>query len=160
MSRVYVGIGSNIEPRRNVPHALRLLEERFGPLTVSPVYECPAVGFEGADFLNLVVGFDTGADPLEVVQALRCIEAHCGRRRAGVMASRTIDLDFLLYDDLVADAPELRLPRKDLLEYGFVLKPMVDIAGDERHPETGRTFAEHWREFDGAGRDIRAIELR
>ena len=61
MERVYVSIGSNIAREENIPAGLRALHERFGALSVSTLYECPAVGFEGEDFYNLVVGFDRSA---------------------------------------------------------------------------------------------------
>lgn len=149
-SRVYIGIGSNIEPYRHIPHAIRLLRERFGELRVSPVYACPAVGFNGADFLNLVVGFDTAADIPALLQALRCIESHCGRVRGERSASRTLDLDLLLYGDAVMDTGEARLPRADILEYAFVLKPLAEIAPEARHPVDGRTFAELWAAFEAS----------
>lgn len=152
--RAYVGIGSNIRPREHVPQALRLLEERFGPLTVSPVYACPAVGFDGPAFLNLVVGFDTDADPPALAQALRCIEEHCGRNRGVRSDSRTMDLDLLLYGDMVSDEPGQRLPRADILRYAFTLKPLADIEPEARHPTDGRSYAELWAAFDDSDQPL------
>lgn len=158
-TRVYVGIGSNIEPERHIPHAIRLLRERFGEMRVSPVYECPAVGFDGADFLNLVVGFDSDADIPALQQALRCIESHCGRVRGERTASRTMDLDLLLYGDAVYDTPEVYLPRSDIMRYAFVLKPLADIAPNERHPREGRRYAELWAEFDDVDQPLRRVDM-
>lgn len=155
----YVGVGSNIEPHRHIPQAIRLLRERFGDLVVSPAYECPAVGFDGADFLNLVVAFDTGADIPALLQALRCIESHCGRVRGARSASRTMDLDLLLYGDTVMDTAEVRLPRADILRYAFVLRPLAEIAPDTRHPADGRTFAELWAAFEASGQPLRRVEI-
>lgn len=140
--RAYVGVGSNIEPRRHIPHALHLLEQRFGALSLSPVYACAAVGIDGPDFLNLVVGLDTAADVPALAQALRCIEEHCGRVRPSANKSRTMDLDLLLYGDLVS--PEWRLPRDDILRYAFTLKPLADLAPDARHPIDNRRYADLW----------------
>lgn len=156
---VYIGIGSNIEPYRHIPHALRLLRERFGELRVSPVYACPAVGFDGADFLNLVAAFDTGCEIPALLQALRCIESHCGRVRGARSASRTMDLDLLLYGDTVTDDGEPRLPRADILRYAFVLKPLAEIAPEVRHPVDGRTFAELWAAFGESGQPLRRVEI-
>ena len=76
---VFLSIGSNVERERWVREALRLLRERFGALRVSGVYECPAVGFSGAPFYNLAVGFDTTESLPEIVAALRRIEDRCVR---------------------------------------------------------------------------------
>lgn len=160
MVRAYVGIGSNIEPRTHLPRALALLDGRFGPLTVSPVYACPAVGFDGPAFLNLVVGFDTDADPPALAQGLHCIEAHCGRDRGVRSASRTMDLDLLLYGDMVSDTPGVRLPRADILRYAFTLRPLADIAPDARHPTDGRTYAELWAVFDDADQPLQRSDFQ
>jgi 2-amino-4-hydroxy-6-hydroxymethyldihydropteridine diphosphokinase len=155
----YVGVGSNIEPYRHIPHAIRLLRERFGEVTVSPVYECPAVGFDGADFLNLVVAFETEAGIPELLRTLRRIESDCGRVRGERTASRTMDLDLLLYGNTVADTDELRLPRADILRYAFVLKPLAEIAPEVRHPTEGRRFAELWAAFEASGQPLRRVEI-
>lgn len=141
--RVYVSIGSNIEPERNVRFAVKSLRERFGELDVSPVYRTAAVGFDGEDFLNLVVGFDSDL-PVEAIDAaLDDIEAQAGRsREAPRFAPRTLDIDLLLYGDTVLDQERLRLPRKEITEYLFVLQPLADIAPDELHPVLGMTMRE------------------
>ncbi len=159
VSKVFVGIGSNIEPRTHIPHALRLLDERFGPLQVSQIYRCPAVGFDGDAFLNLVVGFTTGADPLMLVQALHCIEEHCGRPRAERMSSRRMDLDLLLYGDRIIDSDGLCLPRADILRYAFVLKPLAEMVPEQRHPVEQRSYAALWAGFDASGQLLQAVDL-
>ncbi|MGH8369660.1 MAG: 2-amino-4-hydroxy-6-hydroxymethyldihydropteridine diphosphokinase [Gammaproteobacteria bacterium] len=150
MPEVFVGIGSNVEPERHIRTAVGLLREAFGTVRVSPVYRNPAVGFDGDDFFNLVAGFSSDEDFEQVRAKLEQIEAVCGRVRGGPRyAPRTLDIDLLLYGELVHETAPV-LPRKDLLRYAFVLKPITDIAPDHRHPLTGKTFAEHWAEFDAA----------
>lgn len=144
--RTFVGVGSNIEPARYIPQALQLMRARFGPLTVSPAYTCPAVGFDGPAFVNLVVAFDTGSDAAATAAALREIEDACGRARGDRSRSRTMDLDLLLVGDRVDEA--LRLPRDDILRYAFTLKPLADLAPAARHPVDGRRYDELWRDFD------------
>jgi 2-amino-4-hydroxy-6-hydroxymethyldihydropteridine diphosphokinase len=150
MAEVYVAAGSNVEPETNLALALEELRQAFGELAVSPAYRNPPVGFAGADFINLVVGFSTADSPRQVKQRLERIEELCGRPRdAPKWASRTIDLDILMYDQLVSDEPGLLLPRPDLLRRAFMLKPLADLAQGLRHPTEQRTIGELWTQFAG-----------
>ncbi len=160
MTRVYVGLGSNVDPVPYLKLGIRELELRFGALTLSPTYRSAAVGFEGDDFLNLVAGCDTDLSPSEVVEQIEEIHVVAGRERSKEkFNSRTLDIDLLLYGNLVTDKPPMRLPRQDVLDFAFVLKPMVDIVPDLRHPETGRTLADHWSEFDQASQPLTEVSL-
>ena len=146
--RVYVSAGSNIEPRANLVAACAALKERYPDLELSPLYESPAEGFSGPPFLNLVVSFQTNETPEEILEALAQREALAGRdRSAGKFASRTLDLDLLLYGDRVDEA--LKLPHPDIERYAFVLKPLADLTPDLRHPGAGVTIAELWQSFSG-----------
>jgi 2-amino-4-hydroxy-6-hydroxymethyldihydropteridine diphosphokinase len=143
MTRVYVSIGSNVEPERHVAYALDALRERFGAVDASPVYRAAAVGFEGEDFLNLVAAFDTALDVEAVDVALDAIETAGGRdRSAGRFAPRTLDLDLLLFGDAVIERGSIRVPRREIIDYAFMLKPLADLAGDMTHPVNGRRFRE------------------
>jgi 2-amino-4-hydroxy-6-hydroxymethyldihydropteridine diphosphokinase len=155
---VYVSVGSNIDRDRNIAMALRLLEASFGPLQRSSVYESEAVGFDSAPFYNLVVGFDTGETPREIQDVLHRIEAASGRIRTTGLSARTLDLDLLLYDDLVTEAEGLVLPRTDITRYAFVLAPLAEIAGALRHPVTGERYADLWSAFDAAGQILSRVD--
>lgn len=160
MPRVYVSIGSNIERAASIRAGVQALRARYGAVLLSSVYDTEAVGFEGDDFYNLVAGFDTADDVHAVAAHLRDIEARCGRTRGSArFAPRTLDMDLLLYDDLVLDESELRLPRDEILKYAFVLGPLAEIAGGERHPVLGTRFAALWREFDGARQPLTPVEF-
>lgn len=158
MARVYVALGSNVEPERHIAMAVQAMRGRFGTLTLSPIYRNKAIGFEGEDFLNAVAGFDSTLGISELKAALDQIERDCGRERgAARFAPRTLDLDLLLYGDKLDSAA--KLPRAEILKYSFMLKPLADIAAGERHPETGRSYAEHWAEFGGEGGELSPVSL-
>ena len=145
MARVYVSIGSNIEKEKNIPSAVKALQAHYGPLDISNVYETKAVGFDGDDFHNLVVGFDTNESPLEISQKLKEIEANHGRTRGKEQfESRTLDLDQLLYGDLVMQMDGINVPHPDILHYNFVLKPLAELAGNALHPDEDQTIDELW----------------
>lgn len=154
MPRAWISIGSNIDREINVRGALAALRQAFGELVVSPVYEAEAVGFDGEAFYNLIVGVDTALQPAELHDLLRTIEARHGRAVDGVRSgSRTLDLDLLTYGSEVTDQGGKHLPRDEILRYAFVLAPLVDVAGDEIHPETGLTYRDHWTGYQGADRE-------
>jgi 2-amino-4-hydroxy-6-hydroxymethyldihydropteridine diphosphokinase len=142
--RVYVSIGSNIDRERNVRGAVRALAQRFGHLTLSGVYETDAVGFAGDPFYNLVAGFDTDLSVEAVQDALKRIEGEHGRVRENIprFSARTLDLDILLYGDLVRHDTRFDIPRGEIARYAFVLRPLADIAPAVKHPESHRTIAQ------------------
>ena len=158
MMDVFVGIGSNVEPKKHIHAAVKLLRDRFGHLHLSPVYQNPALGFEGDDFFNLVAAFDTALDAEHLEALLKEIEMRSGRtRETRRFTPRAVDLDLLLFGDKVSAHP--RLPRPDVLNYAFVLKPLADLAPSHRHPLTGQTYAHHWQEYAGEKDALRKIEL-
>jgi 2-amino-4-hydroxy-6-hydroxymethyldihydropteridine diphosphokinase len=162
----YIGVGSNIDPERNVRAALVELERRIGPIESSSAWRNPPVGFEGDDFLNLVFRTQTALAPAEIEAILNDIECAAGRVRDGRgPGPRSLDLDLLLYGSLVD--PLLRLPHPDLLSYGFVLCPLAELAPDLVHPITGTRIKDEWlamergatqlerTEFDATAREAR-----
>jgi 2-amino-4-hydroxy-6-hydroxymethyldihydropteridine diphosphokinase len=149
MARIFVGVGSNVDRERNIQAGLRALSEAFGELDMSTIYESEAIGFAGDNFFNLVVGFDSAKSPEQVAAILSTIEYRFGRDRGGGrFAPRTLDLDLLLYNDLVRHDAEINVPREDVTKYAFVLRPLAEIAGNLCHPVSGEHFADLWARFD------------
>jgi 2-amino-4-hydroxy-6-hydroxymethyldihydropteridine diphosphokinase len=145
-TRVYLSLGSNVEPEENLRAAIAELRARFGDIVVSTAYRYPAVGFEGPDFLNLAVGIDTGLDAGALNDWLHALEDRHGRRRdVPRYSSRTLDVDIVLFGDRVLKgAANLEVPRPELMQT-FVLQPLADIAADVPHPISGTTIGELWR---------------
>ena len=146
MSKVFIGIGSSINRQENIRLAIKTLKTVFGELTISPVYESEAVGFEGTNFYNLVVCFESTLAAREVIKQLKTIEIQQGRPEKAIkFAPRTIDLDLLLHDQLVD--LEIDLPRAEILTNAFVLQPLSDIAPNLPHPIVNKTYQILWDNF-------------
>lgn len=155
MATVFLGIGSNEAAEENLRLAIRELRRLYGDLCISPVYRSVSCGFKGADFLNLVVRFESQYSPLEICEHIELIHNLAGRRRGSdKWESRPLDIDLLIYNDLVCDERPIRVPRDDVLKYSFVLRPMAELAPNYRHPVTGRTLLEHWQEFDATSHPL------
>jgi 2-amino-4-hydroxy-6-hydroxymethyldihydropteridine diphosphokinase len=158
MPRVFVAAGSNIEPEKNLAQAARAMARAFPDVRFSPWYRNEAVGFEGDDFINFVAGFTTDLSVHDVVKRLREIETACGRpREAPKWAPRSMDLDILLYGDLVHEEPGLKLPRPDLVKRPFMLGPMADLAPEVVHPTLHVTIGELWQKFDQAAHPMTRV---
>jgi 2-amino-4-hydroxy-6-hydroxymethyldihydropteridine diphosphokinase len=155
---VYVAAGSNVAPEANLERAVHELRAAFAGVRFSPWYRNRAVGFAGDDFINLVAGFSTELPPAEVLSRLHEIERRCGRaREAPRWAPRTMDLDVLLYGDLVLERPGLKLPRPDLLKRAYMLGPLAALAPEVVHPTEGVSIGELWRRFDRAAHPLEAL---
>ena len=128
MPEVFASLGSNQDREHNIRSAVKALQSRFGSLRLSPVYLSKTVGFDGDDFLNMVVAFETSLPPDAVQQTFRQIEDDHGRVRGELrFAPRQLDIDLILYDDLVLNSGSLKLPRSDIEDYAFVLQPLADL---------------------------------
>jgi len=142
MQQVFVSIGSNIEPRRNLEEAKIILGNLFN-CTFSGLYETSAEGFEGDDFINCVVRFETDLQLIELRDKFKQIEKKMGRtdNQKG-MSDRIIDLDIILYGDQVIQDDDFDIPSKDIENYLFVLEPLAEIAGALHHPILNNTYSE------------------
>ncbi len=151
MTRGYISIGSNIDKDKNILVSLQTLENLFGELIISSIYESEPVGFSGDTFYNVVVGFDSELDVKTVAKLLRDIELDQGRTRdCKKFSARTLDLDLILYGDLILSDGRLQIPRDEIERYAFVLEPLAEIAGSLQHPVSHKTYSDLWESFDKA----------
>ena len=160
MARVYISIGSNTNREHYIRAGVRALAEQFLSLAISPVYESESVGFDGDNFYNLVVAVDTDLSPQDMDKLLKQIEDANQRDRSGPRFSgRTLDLDLLLHDDLILDEGKLVLPREEITENAFVLKPLVDIAPELCDPRDGKSYTQIWDEYDQGSQKLWVIDF-
>lgn len=160
MAKIYISIGSNIDAEENIRLAIHALQDHYGKLILSSVYESEAVGFDGDNFLNLVVALKTEEDIYTVAATLRKIEDENGRDRSGPRFSpRTVDLDLLLYDDLILQEDGLDIPRDEITKNAFVLQPLDEIASQLIHPVSGKTICDYWINFDKDSQKLWPVEF-
>lgn len=145
----FISIGSNIDKEIHIPSSLNALKKQFGQIIISSLYETEAVGFEGDDFYNLIVQFESSNTAKEVAKILRQIELEHGRTRdSRKYAARTLDLDLILYGDQIISDGRLQIPRDEIERYAFVLEPLAEIAENRLHPISHKSYAELWTNYD------------
>lgn len=144
-NRVFISLGSNIDPERNLPEAVRRLAARCRLLAVSPVYETQPVGtINQPRFLNAAAMIETELTAASLKrQLLQVIERELGRvRTEDKNAPRSIDLDISLFNDEVLLLGHRRIPDPEILEFPHIARPLADLAPEYRHPETRQTLEE------------------
>ena len=146
MAKIHINIGSNQNREANIASAIDYLRLNFTNVKISDIFESPAEGFEGDNFYNMGVNATTKLSVEDVNAVLKNIEKTFGRDRTQPkFSSRLIDLDLVIYDDLID--LNANLPRDDILKYAFVLAPLAQLSGDEIHPLTKQTYQQLWRSF-------------
>ena len=150
---VYFGLGTNLgDKEQNLRLAVQHIEERIGKVvSLSAFYATAPWGFASDNaFLNAVVCVETSLSPLEILSVTQSIEKEMGRTHKsvnGVYSDRVIDIDLLLYDDLILDTPTLKLPHPLMQERRFVMEPLAEIAPDVMHPVLGKTLGNIYRDL-------------
>lgn len=157
--QIFISVGSNIDKERNTRSGLTAMNELFTQMSISTVYESEAVGFNGSHFYNLVVSAKTQMSVADVCKSLKDIEHNNGRVRGEQkFAPRTLDLDLLLFDDLITN-DGVELPRDEIEYNAFVLLPLSELAPDLVHPKTGNTYSKMWRQYDHAKQKLWPIDF-
>ncbi|MCE2573483.1 2-amino-4-hydroxy-6-hydroxymethyldihydropteridine diphosphokinase [Motilimonas eburnea] len=154
MAQIYISVGSNIDRAHYIQAGIDAMTALFGELKVSSVFESEAVGFNGSAFYNLVVGADTQLPAEEVAQCLKQIELENGRTPdSRKFSPRTLDLDLLLYDDLITHQG-VQLPRDEIPHNAFVLWPLAELAPDKVHPILGKSYRVLWQNYDKSSQKL------
>ena len=143
LTQVYLGLGSNIERHTHLCAGLDALAVFLTDMRCSAVFESQPVGIKSGPFFNLVVSGYTDLPLMELDRRLKFIEADNGRY-APDRKGLPLDIDVLLYGDLVGNFDGLILPRAEILKNAFVLWPLSLMAPQRVHPEAGKTLAELW----------------
>ena len=133
--KVFIGIGSNLNKIKNIKSCISKIKNDYENVKLSPVYETKAMGFDGPNFYNLVCSFNTTEDIYKLKERLNKIELDHGRNlNETKYSSRTLDIDILYYDNLILSDNKIKIPRKEIIEYDFVLQPLIDIDAEFIHP--------------------------
>ncbi|GGU53484.1 2-amino-4-hydroxy-6-hydroxymethyldihydropteridine pyrophosphokinase [Pseudomonas laurentiana] len=154
---VYLGLGSNLRRQWHLSQACIALRTSLGPLRCSSVFESRAVGLSAPPFFNMVVQAQTSRSLASLVAELKALEVRFGRCRE-TPEQVSLDIDLLMYGDQVGQFGDLELPRPEILEQAFVLKPLAQLAPTSRHPRNGQTFSELWNGF-AVNAPLTAVEL-
>ena len=159
MAQIYISLGSNVEREHYVKEGLNALSQGYGQLTLSSLFESEAVGFSGAAFYNLVIGITTFDSIEQVAQELKTIEFTHGRaKEAKKYSPRTLDLDLLLYDNLIINTPA-QLPRDEITKNAFVLWPLAEVAPLLIHPVLNINYQTLWQEYNKSSQKLRKVPL-
>lgn len=154
--RVFLGLGSNLGDRQaNLFRALQLLEPEVGIESVSSIYRTDPWGVqEQPHFLNCAVAANTSLTPHELLVKLKSIEQKMGRQPTFRYGPRLVDLDILLYDELILSSDELTIPHPRMLERAFVLVPLAEIIGSLLHPIRKLSFRQLADEINRSGIEL------
>jgi 2-amino-4-hydroxy-6-hydroxymethyldihydropteridine diphosphokinase len=140
----YLSLGSNVGDRvAHLRDAIARLESIGRVVSVSSFYETEPVEVTDQPwFLNCAVGLETALTAEQLMARLLQIEQKMGRRRIQKKGPRTIDIDILLFDDLILDSPDVTIPHPAMQKRRFVLEPLAEIAAEARHPGVKKTIRE------------------
>ena len=155
-AEVYLGLGSNLGDKRgNIERATERLSEISTGLTVSSMYETAPVGvILQPSFVNAVCGMRTRLSVFELLREIREIQRETGERGPVLNGPRMLDIDILLYGNLVVELPHLTVPHPRMIAREFVLRPLAEIAPGVVHPVSKKTACELLADLVGVSRSV------
>ncbi|WNC73112.1 2-amino-4-hydroxy-6-hydroxymethyldihydropteridine diphosphokinase [Thalassotalea psychrophila] len=160
MAVVYISIGSNIDRDAQIVIAVNSLKAEFDQVELSSVYECAPVGFIGDNFYNLVAKVETDNSPADIGELLKQLEKQQGRVDfSKKFSARKMDLDILLYDDLIMDSP-VQIPRDEIPKNAYVLEPLAELAPNITHPVLKITYQEMWKSFNKSLQFLKKVPFK
>jgi len=143
--QIYLGLGANIDPEECLQAGVRAIRQAFTEVNLSPVYQAPAINIDGPDFLNMVVSCQTDWSLSELNDWINMIEQQHGRDRSQPQpSSHRLDIDVLLYGDLISPADNI--PRTDIMQRAYVLRPLAKLAPQLVYPGSQKTILELWQQ--------------
>ncbi len=149
MRRVFLGLGSNFDRANRLRAAWLKLQNYFAGLRTSSVYDAVAIGGHGGDcshYYNMVVEVQTDLTLEHMQRLCKYIEKEAGRSSDAACQNIALDIDILLYDDLICEQP-LSLPSPAIVRYAYVLRPLAELAPNVEHPVVHHTFMKLWQSF-------------
>ena len=160
-ARVLLSLGSNIDQQRYITAGLDALADEFGSMRISSVYESAAIGFDGDNFYNLVVGIETNFSVGDLSRYLKALEDSNGRRRdCPRFSARTLDIDILTYNNVVGVVDGVLLPREEILENAFVLWPLAELVPGEQHPSLRKSYQSLWQAYDQSSQSLWPVSFQ
>lgn len=134
--KVFIGLGSNVDRLKNIQSCIKIITNKYEKIKLSNIYETKSMGFNGPNFYNLACSFITTHEVHDLKKELNLIEQEHGRSlNETKFSSRTLDIDILYYDKMILSDGIIQIPRKEIIEYDFVLQPLIDLVPDFVHPE-------------------------
>ncbi len=162
MAHIYISLGSNIQRSYHVKQGLNALSNEFSTsidsFSLSSLFESKAIGFDGTPFYNMVIGIKTSYNIDQVAKILRKIEfAHGRKHDAKKFSPRHLDLDLLLYNDVITDKPA-QIPRDEMITNAFILWPLSEIAPELEHPVLKECYQVLWQNYDKSKQQLKIID--
>ena len=160
MREIVLSLGSNIEPEKHIRFAINELTDLYGELFISPIYQSKSIGFDGPDFLNLVLILKSDCLLDEIIKFNQAVECKAGRIRGEkTYASRNLDIDVLLFGSENLRSHGKNIPRDEIEKNAYVLKPLSDLIPEGIHPVMGLTYATLWSEFTDKSQTLQQIKF-